>query len=156
VLQRGALHRLSRLAKARSDNGIVFRKDIVIHRKANPILYSYKEHAVLSALKELMTAAKDDAANSSGRSHLSSMRRATTGTANISSNGSVSGARLVIARSQPTRSNSSSSPEDLHETARGFFKKLKTENLGPCHDCPFIDLYWPLKKIKPRLPKYVE
>lgn len=35
------LHRLARLAKARSDYGIVFRKDVVIHRKANPILYAY-------------------------------------------------------------------------------------------------------------------
>jgi hypothetical protein len=47
-------------------------------------------------------------------------------------------------------------PENLHEVARGFFKNAKAENLGPCYDCPFIDPYWPLKKIKPLLPKYVE
>src|ERR1700760_42213 len=38
------LHRLRRLAEARSEYGIVFRKDFVIHQGANPIMYAYKDH----------------------------------------------------------------------------------------------------------------
>jgi hypothetical protein len=53
------LHRLSRLAKARSDYGVVFRKDIVIHRKGNPILYAYKDHAVVAALQQLMKGSEE-------------------------------------------------------------------------------------------------
>lgn len=57
------LHRLSRLAKVRSEYGIVFRKDIVIHRGGNPILYAYKDHPVMAALKKLIKAAGNDVKN---------------------------------------------------------------------------------------------
>jgi hypothetical protein len=41
-------------------------------------------------------------------------------------------------------------------TPRGSFRSAKAENFGPCYECPFIDPYWFLKKIKPLLPKYAE
>jgi hypothetical protein len=47
-------------------------------------------------------------------------------------------------------------PEKNHEAARAFFDGAKAENLGPSYDCPFIDPYWSLKKIKKLLPKYAE
>ena len=47
-------------------------------------------------------------------------------------------------------------PEKLHKAARGFFDNAKVENLGPCYECPFIDSFWNRKKIKPLLPKYAE
>jgi len=37
-----------------------------------------------------------------------------------------------------------------------IFDNAKAENLGPSYDCPFIDPYWKLKKIKPFLPKYAD
>jgi hypothetical protein len=146
------LQRLSRLAKARSDYGIVFRKDIVIHRKANPILYAYKDHAVLSALKELMKAAKHDVANPIW-----------TITPFVDAPGDYGKSKYFFEWEREWRKVGDYKfttdevefliiPEDLHKAARGFFESAKAENLGPCYDCPFIDPYWPLTKIKPLLP----
>ena len=42
-------------------------------------------------------------------------------------------------------------PSALHEAARAFFDNAKADNLGPCYDCPFIDPYWKIEKIKPLL-----
>lgn len=150
------LHRLSRLAKARSDYGIVFRKDIVIHRKANPILYAYKDHSVLSALKKLMSAAKHDAANPVWMI-----------TPFIDAPGDYGKSKYFFEWEREWRKVGHYKfttdeveflviPEDLHEVARGFFKAAKAENRGPSYECPFIDPYWSLKKIKPLLPKHVE
>lgn len=52
------LHRLRRLAEVRSEYGIVFRKDFVIHRGANPIMYAYRDHDVTAALKKIALGAK--------------------------------------------------------------------------------------------------
>ena len=57
------LHLLGRLADKRSEYGIVFKKDFVIHRNGNPILYTYKDQMVVNAIKKLIAAAGKDAAN---------------------------------------------------------------------------------------------
>jgi hypothetical protein len=148
------LHRLSRLAKARSDYGIVFRKDTVIHHKANPILYAYKDHAIVSALKELIQAAKNDAANP-----IWSI------TPFVDAPGSYGKSKYFFEWEREWRKVGDYDfttdeveflliPEDLHDAARDFFKQAKEENLGPCYDCPFIDPYWSLEKIKPLLAQH--
>jgi hypothetical protein len=113
------------------------RKDIVIHRKANPILYAYKEHAVLSALKELMKAAKDDAANPIW-----------TITPFVDALGDYGKSKYFFEWEREWRKVGDCTfatdevefliiPESLHETARGFFKNVKAENLG-CKRPPLV------------------
>lgn len=87
------LHRLIRLAKARSDYGIVFRKDSVIHRKGNPILYAYKDHPALTALRKLAKSAAKEPKILFGRSHLLWTRQAYTPVEITFLNGSASGAK---------------------------------------------------------------
>jgi Putative abortive phage resistance protein AbiGi, antitoxin len=46
------LHLLGRLADKRSEYGIVFRKDFVVHRRGNPIFYAYKDQPVTNAIRD--------------------------------------------------------------------------------------------------------
>src|ERR1700758_2934833 len=119
------------------------------HRKANPIFYAYKDHNVLLALKELMNAAKHDAANPIW-----------TITPFVDAPGDYGKRKYFFEWEREWRKIGHYEftvdeveflviPEALHDAARSFFENAKTENLGPCYECPFIDPYWPLKKIKP-------
>lgn len=150
------LHRLSRLAKARSDYGIVFRKDIVIHRKGNPILYAYKDHAVAAALQQLMNAAKNHSTDPIW-----------TITPFVDAPGTYPNGKYFFEWEREWRKVGDYNfltdevefliiPEKNHKAARAFFDDAKAENLGPSYDCPFIDPYWTLKEITNLLPKYVE
>ena len=47
-------HMLRRVAKARSNYGIGFKKDFVVHRRGNPILYAYKDSPLLQAFQALV------------------------------------------------------------------------------------------------------
>jgi hypothetical protein len=150
------LYRLRRLAEARSEYGIVFRKDFVIHRGANPIMYAYKDHDMTAALKQIAKSAKKDADHPiwritpfvdapgkyGNKTYFFEWEREWRKTGHFKfSEDDV--AFLII-------------PEKLHKAARGFFDNAKVENLGPSYECPFIDPFWNRKKIKPLLPKYAE
>lgn len=150
------LHRLSRLAQARSDYGIVFRKDIVIHRGGNPILYAYKDHPVMVALKQLVGSAKSDASNPIW-----------TITPFVDAPGAYKNGNYFFEWEREWRKQGDFQfqtdeveflilPEGSHKEARAFFDNAKLEDLGPSYECAFIDPYWKLKKIKPLLPKYAE
>jgi Putative abortive phage resistance protein AbiGi, antitoxin len=145
------LHLLSRLAKARSEYGIVFRKDTIIHRGGNPIMYAYKDHEVTNALKILVELAAYDSENPiwSVTPFVDAPGDYTTGKYFFEWErewrklgefkfAEVDVEFLVI-------------PSALHEAARAFFDNAKADNLGPCYDCPFIDPYWKIEKIKPLL-----
>jgi hypothetical protein len=148
------LHRLSRLAKARSDYGIVFRKDSVIHRKGNPILYAYKDHPVLAALKQLAKSGHKDPKNPIW-----------TITPFVDAPGMYAQASYFFEWEREWRKVGDYKfelhevefliiPKKLHNNARAFFDNAKADNLGPSYNCPFIDPYWKLKKLKPLLAKY--
>jgi hypothetical protein len=146
------LHLLGRLAEKRSEYGIVFRKDFVIHSGGNPILYAYKDQPITAAIKKLIAAAGNDASSpiwevtpfidSPGAyptgSYFFEWKREwrKVGDFNFAEKNV---AFLII-------------PEHLHEAARAFFLAARKENLGPCYDCPFIDAHWKRKMIKPLLP----
>jgi hypothetical protein len=151
------LHRLSRLAKARSDYGIVFRKDIVIHRKGNPILYAYKDHPVLAALKHLIKAAKKDAKNPIWSvTPLVDAPGAYAKGNNYSFEWEREWRKVGNYRFQPDEVEFLIIPAEVHIKARAFFDNAKAKNLGPSYECPFLDPYLKLKKIKPFLPKYAD
>lgn len=148
------LHRLRRLAEARSQYGIVFRKDIVISGGANPIMYAYKDHQVTAALKAIaQKTATDpshpiwsvtpfvDAPGKYGKSaYFFEWEREWRKTGHFTFvEDDV--AFLII-------------PEELHEAAQGFFATVKAEHLGPFYECPFIDPFWNLTKIKPLLHEH--
>ncbi len=38
-------------------------------------------------------------------------------------------------------------PEDLHVTAREFFRAAREDNIGPCYDCPYIDSSWDSARV---------
>lgn len=145
------LHRLDRIAKKRSEYGIVFRKDFVIHRHGNPILYAYKDGTLNAAIRALMKAGKGnsgaqvwnitpfiDAPGSYGKStYFFEWEREWRKIGHFKFD-TTDVECLII-------------PEKLHDAARSFFKTVKRENLGPVYDCPFIDPYWSRKKVKAAL-----
>lgn len=150
------LHKLKRLADKRSRYGIVFRKDIVIHRGANPIMYAYKDHDANAALRQIMDAAKKDAAHPIWRV-----------TPFIDAPGKYPKGTYFFEWEREWRKIGDFTfladevefliiPEEQHKQAKVFFKNAKDENLGPSYECPFIDPYWTRKKIKPLLPDYVD
>jgi hypothetical protein len=145
---------LKRLADARSLYGIVFKKELVIHRGANPIMYAYKDHDMIAALKEIIASAKDKPDHPIWRV-----------TPYVDAPGSYGNSNYFFEWEREWRKVGDFNfcedeveflivPEKLHKKARAFFDKAKAENLGPCYTCPFIDPYWKRKKIKPLLPKY--
>jgi hypothetical protein len=147
------LHLLGRLADKRSEYGIVFRKDFVIHCSGNPILYAYKNQPVTNAVNRLMTMAGNQASNPiwevtpfidapgayPNGSYFFEWEREwrKVGDFNLTTDDV---AFLII-------------PEHLHKAARAFFENARDENIGPAYDCPFIDAHWGPEKIKPLLPK---
>ncbi len=150
------VHLLSRLAKARSEYGIVFRKDIIIHRGGNPIMYAYKEHEVTSALKAIVKAAAGDSKNPIWKI-----------TPFVDAPGDYPTGKYFFEWEREWRKLGDFKffedevqflviPAELHNAARGFFDHARTENLGPCYECPFIDPYWKREKIKPLLPKFAD
>jgi len=150
------LHRLKRLADARSKYGIVFRKDLVIHRGANPIMYAYKDHDVTAALKQIAKNAKKDSSHPIWRV-----------TPFVDAPGRYGKSTYFYEWEREWRKVGHFTfladevefliiPEEQHKQARVFFDDAKTENLGPSYECPFIDPYWKRKQIKPVLPKYGE
>ncbi|QOZ07512.1 abortive infection system antitoxin AbiGi family protein [Bradyrhizobium sp. CCBAU 51765] len=150
------LHRLRRLAEARSEYGVVFRKDFVIHRGANPIMYAYKDHDVTAALKKIAKGAKKDPDHPIW-----------TITPFVDAPGKYGNSTYFFEWEREWRKIGHFKfseddvafliiPESSHKAARGFFDNAKIENLGPCYDCPFIDPFWSLKMIKPLLPTYAE
>jgi hypothetical protein len=150
------LHKLSRLAEARSDYGIVFRKDIIIHLHGNPILYAYKDHPATAAIRQLMNAAKKDPGNPIWKI-----------TPFVDAPGAYPHGNYFFEWEREWRKVGHLKfqthdvefliiPESLHTNAKGFFKLARQQNLGPSYDCPFVDPNWKLKKIKPLLPKYVD
>jgi hypothetical protein len=150
------LHELSRLAKVRSDYGIVFRKDIIIHRHGNPILYAYKDYPATAAIRQLIKAAKKEPKNPIWKI-----------TPFIDAPGLYPNGKYFFEWEREWRKVGDLKfqtddvefliiPEKLHKNAKGFFEWARHENLGPSYDCPFVDPNWKLKKIKPLLPKYVD
>lgn len=117
------LHRLRRLAEARSEYGIVFRKDFVVHRGANPIMYAYKDHDVTAALKQIKTRTIRF-----GKLPRSSTPRGSTVTAPISSSGNVNGERPATSSSPKMTWRSSSSPRNGTRSHADFstMRRLRT------------------------------
>lgn len=136
------LHQLDRLADARSSHGIVFRKDFVIQRGGNPILYAYRDRPVNQAVRSLMAMGAGDATHPIWRLTPFVDCPGAYGTSSYfyewEREWRISGdfgfdpenvAFLII-------------PEDLHEAARSFFESVRDDNTGPVYECPFIDPYW--------------
>jgi hypothetical protein len=145
------LHRLSRIADKRSEYGIVFKKDFVIHRHGNPILYAYKDGELNQAIRELMKISKKDldakiwkmtpfvdAPGAYGKStYFFEWEREWRKIGNFKFDADDVECLII--------------PENLHEAAAGFFETAKQENLGPAYECPLIDPYWSRKKVKKAL-----
>lgn len=142
------LHLLGRLAEKRSEYGVVFRKDFVVHRHGNPILYAYKDQAVIYAIKALIAAAGEDEANPIWRV-----------TPFVDAPGAYPNGSYFFEWEREWRKVGDFKfstddvafliiPENLHGAAKGFFENARQENLGPAYDCPFIDAHWKRKKIK--------
>lgn len=136
----------------RSEYGIVFKKDLVIQRKGNPILYAYKNQPLANAIKKLITKAGANAADPiwevtpfidapstypSG-SYFFEWEREWRKLGDFKFT-TDDVAFLII-------------PEHLHQMAKVFFKNVRDENLGPVYDCPFIAPHWTQSKIKAALP----
>jgi len=142
------LHLLSRFAEKRSSYGIVFPKDMVIHRKGNPILYAYKDHPATTALRAIMQQAKTVAEHAIW-----------SVTPFVDAPGKYAHGSYFFEWEREWRAVGDYKfqtdevallilPEKQHEKARAFFKAAKKENTGPSYDCPFIDPYWKHKKIR--------
>ncbi|MBN8995392.1 MAG: hypothetical protein J0H94_09205 [Rhizobiales bacterium] len=142
------LHKLRRLAEKRSEYGIVFRKDFVIHRHGNPILYAYKDRELIAAIKEMVASAGNDKSHPVWRltpfvdapgayptgSYFFEWEREWRKVGDFKfSTDDV--AFLII-------------PEHLHAAAKGFLENARAEHLGPAYDCPFIDAHWKRKQIE--------
>ncbi|KZD07347.1 abortive infection system antitoxin AbiGi family protein [Oceanibaculum pacificum] len=145
------LHQLGRLSAKRSEHGIVFRKDFVIGRGGNPILYAYKDRAVAKAIKKLAQQAGNDAENPIWRV-----------TPFVDVPGSYGTSQYFFEWEREWRVVGDFAftpddvvfliiPENLHAAARSFVDDARTENLGPAYDCPFIDAHWDLETIQPLL-----
>jgi hypothetical protein len=143
------LHLLGRLAKKRSDYGIVFSKELVVQRHGNPILYAYKDNPIAGALDQIAASAKGDPEHPvwkvtpfidapgqypNGSSYFFEWEREWRhlGSFKFDQNEVQF---LVI-------------PEAFHAAAKSFFQVAEYENLGPAYYCRFIDPYWKLDKIK--------
>ncbi|WP_293211174.1 abortive infection system antitoxin AbiGi family protein [Parvibaculum sp.] len=145
------LHLLGRLVEARSEYGIVFKKNTVRQQGGNPILYAYKDGAVAKSIRKLVSAASNDAMHPiweiapfvdapgvypSG-AYFFEWEREWRKVGNFIFN-EEDVAFLVI-------------PEALHAVAESFFEDARRENLGPYYGCPFIDGHWDIEKVKPLL-----
>jgi hypothetical protein len=148
------LHRLKRLAAKRSRYGIVFQKDIGIHRGVNPIMYAYKDHGVKAALEEIAKSAKKDVDHPIWR---------VTPFADAPWKYRYSIYFYELGREwrkvghftfQTDEVKFLIIPEEQHKQARTFFDDAKAENTGPSYECHFIDAYWKRSQKKPLLPKY--
>lgn len=145
------LHHLKRLADARGQHGIGFRKEFLVERGGGPILYAYKDTPQASAIKAMVHAATSDPAapvwdlapfvdlpgHYGVSSYLFEWEREWRHVGDLSFT-EVDPAFLII-------------PEHLHDAARGFFASAKIEHIGPSYECPFIDPYWTEDQIKAAL-----
>lgn len=147
------LHLLTRLADRRSEYGIVFKKDLVIRRKGNPVLYAYNGQPIAIAIKKLIAAAANDANNPIWKV-----------TPFIDAPGTYVNGRYFFEWEREWRKVGDFDfttdeiafliiPEHLHKAAKSFFKLARDDNLGPAYDCPFIDAHWERKKIESLLLK---
>ena len=147
------LHQISRLAAEReSPYGIVFTKDFIQSVGGGPILYAYKDSTQHKAVVQLREQAKSDASapfwqiasfidapGIYGKSkYLFDWEREWRVANNIDFK-SVDVAFLVI-------------PEESHVVARSFFNDAEAENFGPNYQCPYVDPFWDLDRLKSELP----
>jgi hypothetical protein len=147
------LHLLSRLAEKRSEFGIVFKKDFVIHRNGNPVFYAYKDQTAANAVKKLVEIAENDGTNPIWEV-----------TPFIDAPGVYTSGTYFFEWEREWRKVGDFKfstddvefliiPETQHKKAKAFFINAHLENLGPHYDCPLIDAHWEWEKIKPLLPK---
>lgn len=145
------LHLLQRLAKTRSEYGIVFGKELVIKRRANPILYAYKDQPLAKAIRKLALAAKANANDPIW-----------TVTPFVDAAGVYPSGAYLFEWEREWRKIGDFEfseaevtfliiPAKYHAAARAFFDNARIENIGPHYDCPFIDAKWGLTKIRPLL-----
>jgi Putative abortive phage resistance protein AbiGi, antitoxin len=145
------LHQLSRIADKRSQYGIVFKKDFVIHRHGNPILYAYKDGQLNQTIRAMMRAGKNDP-----KAKVWGM------TPFVDAPGAYLKGTYFFEWEREWRKVGDFKfsvddvecliiPEKLHSAAASFFETAKEENLGPSYECPFIDPYWSRKKVKKAL-----
>ena len=147
------LHLLGRLVDKRSEYGIVFRKDLVVHRKGNPIFYAYKDQPVTDAIKKLISTAGNNPTNPIWEV-----------TPFVDAPGAYPTGTYFFEWEREWRKTGDFKftkddvefliiPEHQHKAAKSFFKNAHAENLGPVYDCPLIDAHWKRKKIKPLIFK---
>lgn len=136
------LHQLDRLAEARSSYGIVFRKDFVIHRGGNPILYAYQNRPVSQAIRSLMAMGAGDARHPVWRLTPFVDAPGTYGVSPYFFEWEREWRIIGDFRFEPENVAFLIIPEDLHEAAKSFFETVRDDNTGPAYDCPFIDPYW--------------
>ncbi|WGM32571.1 abortive infection system antitoxin AbiGi family protein [Brevundimonas sp. NIBR11] len=132
------LHYLSRIVDRRSQYGIVFRKNFVVSRGGNPILYAYKDQPVADAIRALMAQGRNtpDAhiwtitpfVDVVGGTYNFEWEREWRHVGDFSFT-PADVAFLII-------------PQDSHQAARQFFEDAGAENVGPNYNCPFIDGRW--------------
>ena len=140
------------MAVKRSEYGIVFRKNLVIQRNGNPILYAYKDQPLTKALKKLVTMAGEDTKNPIWNV-----------TPFVDAPGTYAYGSYFFEWEREWRKVGDFTfttdevafliiPEQLHILAKDFFIDARENNLGPSYDCPFIDAHWTWEKLKPLIP----
>jgi hypothetical protein len=136
------LGKVTRIAKHRSEYGIVFQKDLLIHWGGNPIMYAYKDRVANLAFQELMDEALHDGSAAIWKI-----------TPFIDAPGKYGASDYFFEWEREWRKVGHFEfdkddvefliiPEKLHDKARAFFVEAKRENSGPSYDCPLIDASW--------------
>jgi hypothetical protein len=145
------LHLLGRIARRRSEYGIVFHKDFILRAGGNPILYAYGDGPVALAVQQLVTATAGDASAPIWRLTPFVDRPGRYGTTTYFYEWEREWRTPGDVAFQTTDVAFLIIPEALHEDARDFFLNARREHLGPCYDCPYIDAHWPLARVAPLL-----
>lgn len=142
------LHHLKRLADARGQHGIGFRKEFLVERGGGPILYAYKDTPQAQAINALVHGAAGDPAapvwNLAPFVDLPGTYGVSTYLFEWEREWRHVG-DLPFAETDPAFLII---PETLHDAARCFFASAKLDHVGPSYECPLINPYWSEDKIE--------
>lgn len=148
------LHRLRRIVERRSEYGIGFKKDVLVRKGGTPLWCVDRESAQHAAISEIIAAKVAlgiDVADPFWKL-----------TPFIDQPGDYCDKPVRFdwerewrvvgeVRCEPKEVAFLFIPEDLHEQARQFFVDVEIEHSGPAYQCPYIDVTWPMERIKRRL-----
>ncbi len=148
------LHHLDRISERRSRYGIGFTKEFAKSKGALPVWYVEKDSQQNRILNRLIDSALDSDAPTEneiwqlspfidvpgeyyGKPYRFEWEREWRVIGNFSFTPDET-AFLII-------------PEELHETAAGFFRDAERDNTGPAYLCPYIDSNWDKNRVKQAL-----